>query len=108
MIYYFFDINLDDLEDFDTVWLEVVRVLVVRIRFVWMCGDVGLWYFGRCDRGYMFLLLFILFDDFVRVMVVGVVRFRDEIGYEVLFENLLGMVFIGDLYFFDFYVCVCD
>jgi len=106
--YHFLDINLDEPEDFDTPWLEAVRGLAARIRPAWMCGDAGLWHFGRRDRGHMLLLPPILSTDAADAMADGVIRLREEIGYEVLPENPPGAAYVGPLHLLDYYARVCE
>ncbi|MFT7622205.1 MAG: hypothetical protein ACI9WU_001373 [Myxococcota bacterium] len=106
--YHFLDINLDDPADFDVAWLDEVRGLAERMSPAWMCGDAGLWHFGRRDRGHMLLLPPILSDDNATAMAEGVSRLRTETGYEVLPENPPGEVFLGDLHLLEFYARLCE
>lgn len=106
--YHFLDINLDEPEDFDPAWLEQVRALASTLRPAWMCGDAGLWHFGRRERGHMLLLPPILSDEAARAMARGIVRLREETGLEVLPENPPGTVFLGDLHLLEFFARVCE
>src|SRR5262245_38487220 len=72
--YHFLDVNLDEPEDFDGLWLEQVRGLADRIRPAWMCGDAGLWHFGRRERGHMLLLPPVLSRDSAAALAEGIVR----------------------------------
>jgi len=106
--YHFLDVNLDEVEDFDAPWLESVAEIAARLQPAWMCGDAGLWHFGRRERGHMLLLPPILSAEAARGQAEGVVRMRDTFGYEVLPENPPGHVFLGDLHILDFYAQVAD
>ena len=106
--YHFLDINLEEPEDFDAAWLDEVRAFVNILNPVWLCGDAGLWHFGRRERGHMLLLPPILSDDAARRMADGIVRLRDETGREVLPENPPGAAYVGDLHLLDFFARVCD
>jgi len=106
--YHFLDINLDDPEDFDAAWLDEVRGWVERLDPAWLCGDAGLWHFGRRERGHMLLLPPILSDDAASRMAEGIVRLREETGREVIPENPPGAVFVGDLHLLDFFARVCE
>jgi uncharacterized protein (UPF0276 family) len=106
--YHFLDVNLDDPEDFDSAWLDEVRAIAARVQPAWMCGDAGLWHFGRRDRGHMLLLPPILSVDAADAMAEGVVRLREETGYEVLPENPPGTAYVGNLHLLDFYARVCS
>jgi uncharacterized protein len=106
--YHFLDVNLDEPEDFDGPWLSEVRELAARIRPAWMCGDAGLWHFGRRERGHMLLLPPVLSRDSAEALAEGIVRLREETGLEVLPENPPGQVYLGDLHLLDFYALVCE
>lgn len=106
--YHFLDINLDDPDDFDDAWLDQVREWIQRLDPAWLCGDAGLWHFGRRERGHMLLLPPILSDESASRMAEGIVRLREETGREVLPENPPGAVYIGDLHLLDFFARVCD
>jgi uncharacterized protein (UPF0276 family) len=106
--YHFLDVNLDDPEDFDAPWLEQVRSVADRLRPAWMCGDAGLWHFGRRERGHMLLLPPVLSDASARAMAEGIVSLREETGYEVLPENPPGSVYVGELHLLDFFARVCE
>jgi len=106
--YHFLDVNLDEAEDFDAPWLQAVAEIAEHIQPAWMCGDAGLWHFGRRERGHMLLLPPILCAEAARSQAEGVVRLRDTLGYEVLPENPPGHVYLGDLHILDFYAQVAD
>lgn len=106
--YHFLDINLDEPDDFDEPWLAEVRTIADALQPAWMCGDAGLWHFGRRERGHMILLPPVLSTDAATAMAEGVVTLRDAVGYEVLPENPPGRVFVGNLHLLDFFAQVCD
>jgi uncharacterized protein (UPF0276 family) len=106
--YHFLDINLDDPEDLDPVWLDAVREACATLRPAWMCGDAGLWHFGARDRGHMLLLPPILVAEAVAPMAEGIVALREAVGLEVLPENPPGAAFVGDLHLLDFFARLCD
>ena len=106
--YHFLDVNLDEAEDFDAPWLQAVAAIAEHMRPAWMCGDAGLWHFGRRERGHMLLLPPILCAEAARDQAEGVVRMRETFGYEVLPENPPGHVYLGDLHILDFYAQVAD
>lgn len=106
--YHFLDVNLDEPEDFDAPWLQAVAEIAERLQPAWMCGDAGLWHFGRRERGHMLLLPPILSAEAARGQAEGVVRLREQCGYDVLPENPPGHVYLGDLHILDFYAQVAD
>lgn len=106
--YHFLDINLDETEDFDASWLAAVQRLTAQLQPAWLCGDAGLWHFGRRERGHMLLLPPILSRESARQQAAGVVRLREAVGYEVFPENPPGQVFLGDLHVLDYYAAVAE
>lgn len=104
--YHFLDVNLDEREDFDAPWLEEVREIAARLQPAWLCGDAGLWHFGGREPGQMLLLPPVLSDASASGLAEGIVRLREETGFEVLPENPPGAVYVGDLHLLDFYARV--
>lgn len=106
--YHFLDINLDEAEDFDEPWQAAVERLARQIRPSWLCGDAGLWHFGRRERGHMLLLPPILSAEAARRQAEGIVRLRERLGYEVFPENPPGHVFLGNLHILEFFAAVTE
>ena len=106
--YHFLDINLDEAEDFDEPWQAAVERLARQIRPAWLCGDAGLWHFGRRERGHMLLLPPILSAEAARSQAEGIVRLRERLGYEVFPENPPGHVFLGNLHILEFFAAVTE
>jgi uncharacterized protein (UPF0276 family) len=106
--YHFLDVNLHDEADFDDEWLAGVRGLIGAARPAWVCGDAGLWHFGRRDRGHMLLLPPLLVDEAATELARGVARLREVTGREVLPENPPGAAFVGDLHVLDFFARVAE
>ena len=106
--YHFLDVNLDDPRDFTPGWLGEVRDIVSQIRPAWICGDAGLWHFGRRQPGTMLLLPPVLTETSAAAQATGLVRLREETGLEVLPENPPGHVFVGNLHILDFFARVCE
>jgi uncharacterized protein (UPF0276 family) len=106
--YHFLDLNLDEAEDFDAPWLDAVSRLTARMQPAWLCGDAGLWHFGRRERGHMLLLPPILSPEAARHYAAGIVRLRDHTGYEVFPENPPGQFYIGPWHILAFYAEVVE
>ncbi len=106
--YHFLDVNLDEPEDFDEAWLAELRSLAAVLQPAWLCGDAGLWHFGRRERGHMLLLPPILSRDSASEMAEGITRLRGLTGYEVLPENPPGSVFLGELHLLEYFARVCE
>jgi uncharacterized protein (UPF0276 family) len=106
--YHFLDINLDEAEDFDAHWLMAAAQLAEQIRPAWLCGDAGLWHFGRRERGHMLLLPPILSPEAASSQAEGIVRLRAQLGYEVLPENPPGHVYLGPWHILEFFADVVE
>lgn len=106
--YHFLDINLDDPDDFEPEWIEAVQEAVGVLRPAWMCGDAGMWHFGRRDRGQMLLLPPILIPEQVAPLAHGIARLREATGLEVLPENPPGSAFVGELHLLDLFARVLE
>ena len=106
--YHFLDVNLDDPADFDAAWLDDVRRTIDVLKPAWLCGDAGLWHFGRRDRGHMLLLPPVLLPEAVGPMAEGLARLREATGLEVLPENPPGAAFLGSMHLLDFFGRVAE
>jgi hypothetical protein len=106
--HHFLDVNLDDPADFDPAWMEALRALLARSRPAWLCGDAGLWHFGRRERGHMLLLPPLLTDDAARAYGAGIAHLREATGLEVLPENPPGAVYVGNRHLLDTFARMCE
>jgi len=106
--YHFLDVNLDEPEDLDAAWLAGMRGLCEVLRPAWICGDAGLWHFGRRDRGHMLLLPPVLIKEAVGPMAAGIAALRAASGLEVLPENPPGTAFVGDMHLLEFFARVAE
>ncbi len=106
--YHFLDINLDDPTDLDPAWLEQVRQTIEVLKPAWLCGDAGLWHFGRRDRGHMLLLPPVLLPEGVLPMAEGLMALREATGLDVLPENPPGAAFLGSMHLLDFFGQVAE
>ena len=105
--YHFLDVNLDEPEDLDPVWLERVRGHIAALRPAWLCGDAGLWHFGPRERGHMLLLPPILSRASAAAQAIGIRTLRAATGLEVLPETPPGQVYVGDLHLLDYFAELC-
>ncbi len=106
--YHFLDLNLDEPEDQDPQWLAGLQELCATLQPAWICGDAGMWHFGRRDRGHMLLLPPVLVAEAVAPMAAGIASLRAATGLEVLPENPPGSVFVGDLHLLEFFARVAE
>ena len=104
--YHFLDLNLDEAEDFDAPWLSAAAQLADQMQPAWLCGDAGLWHFGRRERGHMLLLPPMLCAESARQYAAGILRLHAELGYEVLPENPPGQIYLGPWHLLEFYADV--
>jgi len=101
--YHFLDVNLDEPEDFDAPWLDLVREHIDVLSPAWLCGDAGLWHFGPREPGHMLLLPPILTRASAQALADGIRALSQATGLEVLPENPPGQVFIGDMHLLEFF-----
>jgi uncharacterized protein (UPF0276 family) len=106
--YHFLDLNLEWGDDLDPGDLAAVRDLAARLGAAWVCGDAGLWYLGRRDRGHGVLMPPILCPESAAEMARGIRAVRAAVGLEVLPENPPAHVYLGGLHLLDYYARVVE
>jgi uncharacterized protein (UPF0276 family) len=106
--YHFLDLNLEEADDLDPSYVAEVRDLAAGLGAAWLCGDAGLWYVGRRDRGHGVLMPPILCRESAEEMGRGVRALREATGFEVLPENPPAHVYLGDLHLLDYFAKVAD
>lgn len=106
--YHFLDVNLDEPDDLDPVWLTRAKTLVDTLDPAWVCGDLGLWHFGVRDPAHMLLLPPILSAESALEQAAGIRALRAGLGREILPENPPGEVFVGDLHILEYFAQVAE
>ena len=106
--YHFLDINLSDPKELDIEWLSEMREQVEDMKAAWVCGDAGLWFFGRRHPLQMTLLPPVLCVEEARHYAESIRVCRQALDREVLPENPPGTVFVGPLDLLEFYAEVCE
>ena len=106
--YHFLDLNLEEGDDLDSGHLAGVRALCDEIRPAWLCGDAGLWYVGRRDRGHGVLMPPILCPESADEMARGIRAARAAVGREVLPENPPAHAYLGRMHLLDYYARVAE
>ena len=106
--YHFLDLNLGEREDVDAVWLARTAARAREIGAAWLCGDGGLWHFGRRERGHELLLPPILCRESALEMAEGVLRVEEATGLAVLPENPPATAYVGDLHILDYFAIVSE
>ncbi len=101
--YHFLDLNLEEAADLDAAWIAQLRRAADELGAAWLCGDSGLWHFGRRDRGHELLLPPVLTRDSAAAVADNLLRLEAETGRVVLPENPPGAFYIGDLHLLDYY-----
>lgn len=104
--YHFLDVNLEQEQDLDDLWIERTTELARSARAAWLCGDAGLWHVGPRDRGHGTLMPPILVEDSARALARSVRLLRRQSGFEVLPENPPSHVYVGDLHLCDYFALV--
>ena len=105
--YHFLDANLEE-DDLDDAWIEDTAALAREVGAAWICGDAGLWYVGRRDRGHGTLMPPVLEEDSADAMARSVARLREASGLEVLPENPPSHVYLGRMHLLDYFARVAD
>jgi uncharacterized protein len=106
--YHFLDLNLEEADDLAPADVAAVAGLARKLGAAWLCGDAGLWYVGRRDRGHGVLMPPILCRESAEEMARGVRALRAATGFEVLPENPPAHVYLGDLHLLDYFARVAD
>jgi uncharacterized protein (UPF0276 family) len=106
--FHFLDLNLEEPEDLDAVWLRDAPALARRAGAAWLCGDAGLWHMGPRERGHGVLQPPVLTARSADLMAGVVRRLRLLSGFEVLPENPPAHVYLGDLHLVDYFARLAD
>lgn len=106
--YHFLDINLDEPEDFDPVWLQAVNQIIEEINPAWLCGDAGMWHLGPRDRNHMLLLPPVLNLPAAKAQAQGIRALKEACNREVLPENPPASAYVGPLHILEFFARVCE
>lgn len=106
--YHFLDVNLEEKDDVDPVWLDQVAGLAGQIGAAWLCGDGGLWHFGPRDRGHQTLLPPVLCPESADEMAEAIQRVQNVTGMACLPENPPSTVYLGDMHILDYFARVSD
>jgi uncharacterized protein (UPF0276 family) len=106
--YHFLDVNLEEPDDLDDMWLRATSDAARAIGAAWLCGDAGLWHFGPRDRGHQLLLPPILTRDSAYAVADSLSRMQEATGFAVLPENPPGTFYLGDLHILDYFALVSE
>jgi uncharacterized protein (UPF0276 family) len=104
--YHFLDVNLDEAEDFDAPWQAAMAHLVEHMQPAWLCGDAGLWHFGRRERGHMLLLPPILSREAARAQAEA--RALRAGLDERCCQRTPRQVYLGNLHILEFFAEVME
>lgn len=106
--YHFLDLNLEEPEDLDPVWLAETSALARELGAAWICGDAGLWHMGPRERGHATLIPPILTAASADGVGAGVRAMREQSGFEILPENPPAHVYLGELHLLEYFARVCE
>ena len=106
--YHFLDLNLEELEDVDDVWLARTAARAREIGAAWLCGDGGLWHYGPRERGHETLMPPILTASSADEMAAAVRRVEAATGMTLLPENPPAAIYLGDLHLLDYFARVAE
>jgi uncharacterized protein (UPF0276 family) len=101
--YHFLDVNLEDPDDADEAWCAHTASAAREIGAAWLCGDAGLWHFGRRERGHQLLLPPVLTRESAAAVAASVQHIEAATGFCVLPENPPGTCFLGALHVLDYF-----
>lgn len=104
--YHFLDVNLEEPEDLDPLWLEQTSAMAKRLRSPWICGDSGLWHFGPRDRGHGLLLPPILSPESAEYTAKVVREIQEKTGFLVLPENPPSLYYLGTMHILEYFAKV--
>ena len=93
--YHFLDANLSRTDSFDEYWLNSVESYIEQLNPAWVCGDAGLWHFGRRHPLQMTLLPPVLTCESARAYGQGIKRLRARLRREVFSRKSAGCVVLG-------------
>ena len=106
--YHFLDLNLESDASLEEAWLVGAAEHCETLSARWLCGDAGLWYLGRRDRGHGTLMPPILCEESAQRMAAQVRSLREVTGLEVLPENPPAHLYLGDLDLLDYFARVAE
>lgn len=101
--YHFLDVNFEEFEDLDPIWLQTTVEFAKTINSPWICGDSGLWHFGPRDRGHGLLLPPILNRESVELTAESIKILQQASGLTVLPENPPSHYFLGDMHILEYF-----
>jgi uncharacterized protein (UPF0276 family) len=106
--YHFLDLNLEEPEDIDELWVEQTRSAARSLNAAWLCGDGGLWHFGPRDRAQLTLMPPVLDAASARDMAEAVRRVQAATGMTCLPENPPATVYLGDLHVLEYFARMAE
>lgn len=106
--YHFLDVNLEEPEDLDNIWLDTTVHLARTVRAAWLCGDAGMWHVGPRDHGHGTLLPPIFCESSLASMAEAVITLRERSGFEVLPENPPAQVLVGNLHPLEYFGALAE
>lgn len=106
--YHYLDINLSDGTKLSQEWCDRTAELARQINAPWICGDIGLWYYGERALKNIMLTHPILSAESATQTAEAIVELQERTGFNCLPENPPSHAFLGDLHLLDYFAQVTD
>lgn len=101
--YHYLDINLGYGPPLPADWCEATAELARQIRAPWICGDIGVWYYGRRLVKNVMLTHPILSLDSVAETADAIRELEERTGFNCFPENPPSHVFVGGMHLLDYF-----
>jgi len=101
--YHYLDINLGYGPPLSPEWCETTAELARQMDSPWICGDVGIWYYGeRLIKNVMLTHPFLSLDSAAKT-AEAIRELQDRTGFNCFPENPPSHFYAGDLHLLDYF-----
>ena len=101
--YHYLDINLGYGPPLSPEWCEVTAELARQINSPWICGDVGIWYYGQRLVKNLMLTHPILSLESVNRTAEAIRELQERTGFNCFPENPPSHCYPGDIHLLDYF-----
>ncbi len=106
--YHYLDINLSDGSRLSQEWCDATAELARQINSPWICGDIGLWYYGQRSLKNVMLTHPILSVESAARTAEAIVELQERTRFNCLPENPPSHAYLGDLHLMDYFARVTE
>lgn len=106
--YHYLDINLGYGPPLSAEWCEVTAELARQIDAPWICGDVGVWYYGQRLIKNVMLTHPILSLDSADRTADAIRELQERTGFNCFPENPPSHVYPGDFHLLDYFALLTE